>query len=149
MLANSSQGYKILCQGVSDQDPVVRRKMAFLVGTLVMQSDEKYEGEIPNEVRNLIEDRMKSGTTSENLIDGMKREGVFACLIEALRNADGDDFEFGENALRALLRVAEKRALSENEMARVKSIWEQLGQVGQEERGLSGEDGMEISRMFG
>lgn len=146
LLASSSQGYTALRRGVADPEPVVRRKMAFLVGTLVMQSDEKYEGELPNEVRNLIKERMKAEAEGESLVDGLKREGVFSALVEALRDGRGDDFEFEENALRALVRAAEKGGLSEAEKRDAKAVWEKLGAFGQDERGLGGNDGLEIAR---
>jgi len=120
--------------------------MAFLVGTLIRQSEEKYEGEIPNEVRNLIEERTKAGGESETLLDGSRREGIFAALVEALKNGDGEDLEFEENALRALGKAAEKGGLSEGEKAEVRAVWEKLGPTGQDERGLGGEDRKELSR---
>ncbi len=111
-----------------------------------MQSDEKYEGELPNEIRNLIEERMKSGGEGENLIDGLKREGVLAVLIQALKERGGEDFEFEENAVRALVRAAERGGLSSEEKSEVKAVWKKLGTVGQNERGLGGEDGIEATR---
>lgn len=147
LLANASQGYHVLRQGVSDPEPVIRRKMAFLVGTLVMQSGEKYEGDIPNEVRNLIEEKMEAGD-EESLVDGLRREGIFSALAEALKTVDGEDFEFEENALRALVRAAEKGGLSQEEKAEVRSLWEKLGAVGQNERGMGGADGAEVSKIL-
>ena len=122
--------------------------MAFLVGTLVLQSDEKYEGELPSEVRTLIEEKMEASGDGESLVDGMKREGVFAALVEAVKNGDGGDFEFQENALRALARAAMRGGLTEGEKAKVKTVWENLGALGQDERGLGAEDGLDIVRAF-
>ena len=132
-----------------DATPVIRRKMAFLVGTLVLQSGEKYEGEIPDEVRNLIQERMAPGSEEgESLVEGLKREGVFAALLEELE-AGGGDWEFEENALRALVNTAERGGLSEGERTRLKGMWEKLGTIGQNERGFGGEDGVNISKVLG
>ena len=110
-----------------------------------MQSEEKYEGELPSEVRKLMEERMNASGDSESLMDGMKREGVFAALVEAMKTSEGGDFEFEENALRALVRAAVQGGLTEGEKAEVKMIWERLGSLGQHERGLGAEDGQEIT----
>ena len=144
--SNSSQGYNTLLEGVADSEPVIRRKMAFLVGTLTMQSGEKYEGEIPNEVRNLIEERIKetAGQPSETLVDGLKHSGVYSALIKALASGSGD-VEFEGNALNALARAAEKGGLSGSEKAQVKTFWESWTENDREERSLGGEDGKEIS----
>ncbi|ORY24290.1 nucleotide exchange factor Fes1-domain-containing protein [Naematelia encephala] len=146
--ANSSSGYSVLKQGVIDPEPVIRRKMAFLVGTLVMQSGEKYEGELPNEVRNLIEERMRSGTKSESLVDGLKAHGVFTELLKGLKEVPEGDFEYEENAIRTLVRAVEKGGLSPEEKNDLRAIWENRGALGQEERGLGGEDGVEIARIL-
>jgi hsp70-interacting protein len=124
--------------------------MAFLVGTLVMQSDEKYEGELPNEVRNLVEESTKAGEIQESLVEGLKREGVLGGLVQGLKG-DGEregDLEFEENAVRALSKSAEKGGLSEAEKETVRGIWERWGSAGQAERGLEGEDAKEISRIL-
>ncbi|KAK8858620.1 hypothetical protein IAR55_002849 [Kwoniella newhampshirensis] len=150
--ADSSSGYNALKRGIVDSDPVVRRKMAFLLGTLVMQSGEVYEGEIPNEVRGLLEQKMKevNGGRSETLVDGMKREGVFEILINALKEKKEEiDVEFEENAMRALTRAIEKDALSMNDKEELKSVWAGWDEQDREDRGLGGEDGIAISAMLG
>ena len=138
----------MLRTGVRDPTPVIRRKMAFLVGTLVLQSGEKYEGEIPDEVRDLIKERTASSGEGESLVEGLKREGVLAALLEELE-AGGGDWEFEENALRALVNAAERGGLGEGERTRLKGMWEKLGTVGQNERGFGGEDGVNTSRVLG
>ncbi|WWD18500.1 hypothetical protein CI109_102952 [Kwoniella shandongensis] len=148
--SSSPSGYLTIKRGVVDSDPVVRRKMAFLLGTLVMQSGAMYEGEIPNEVRNLLEERMKEtqGQTTESLVDGLKREGVFEGLIDELKrskNEDDVDLEFEENAIRALAQASEKGGLTDEQKKDLRSVWTAWGVKGQEERGLEGEDGKVIS----
>ncbi|WVQ96651.1 hypothetical protein IAU59_003757 [Kwoniella sp. CBS 9459] len=157
-------GYFVLKEGVNDGDRVVRRKMAFLVGTLIMQSGEKYQGEIPNEVRGLLEERMKqvesSGgngqgqAASESLVDGLKREGVIRSLLGGLKNAqatqnDADvDVEYEENALRALVKAAAKGGLESAEKDELKGIWNGWSAQQKEDRGFVGEDEKEIAAVL-
>ena len=122
--------------------------MAFLVGTLVLQSDERYEGELPGEVKNLIEERMKASGEGESLVAGLSREGVFGALVGVLRSGVGDDVEFEENAIRTLGRAAEKGGLSDGHKAELTAVWEKLGIAGQEERGFTGDDRLDISRLL-
>jgi hsp70-interacting protein len=148
----SDQGYTVLAASAVDSAPIIRRKTAFLVHTLVLQSGEKYEGEIPKEVQALLEERMKqtaAGASSELLLDGLKRTGVLSSLVEGLKaRASDEDIEFEENAIRALSQAAAKGGLNAEEKDTVKSIWENWGTAGQEERGLDGEDGKEIQRLL-
>jgi hsp70-interacting protein len=143
--ANSSQGYSVLRRGVSDPQPVIRRKMAFLVGTLVMQSNETYTGELPDDVRQLIEERTQTQHDTQTLIAGLEKEGVFNALVEALRTSDGD-IEFEENAIRTLSQAAKQGALSDEEKKASKGIWATWGAEGQSERGLGGEDGKVVEQ---
>ncbi|KIS02083.1 hsp70-like protein [Cryptococcus deuterogattii 2001/935-1] len=141
--SSSENGYSTLKRGVNDPEAIVRRKMAFLVGTLAMQSGERYEGEIPSEVRNYIEENEKNAPT-ESLVEGLKREGVFTALVEGLKQGV-DDVEYEENAMRTLVRAHQKGGLTVSEKSDVKTIWEKWGKQGRQERGLDGEDGREIS----
>ena len=143
----SSQGYAALSRGVQDPEPVIRRKMAFLVGTLTMQSGEEYEGDIPGEVRDLVETHTKSGAVDESLVAGLKREGVYAAMINGLKE-DGGDVEYEENVVKALSKAAEKDGLTSEQKEEVKSVWNRWGKAGQEDRGLEGEDAAEISKIF-
>jgi hypothetical protein len=115
--------------------------MAFLVGTLVMQSNETYTGELPDEVRQLIEERTQTQTQTQTqtLIAGLEKEGVFQALVEALRTSEGD-IEFEENAIRTLSQAAKQGVLSDEEKKALKQIWTTWGAEGQSERGLGGED---------
>ncbi|WVF69149.1 hypothetical protein IAT40_003924 [Kwoniella sp. CBS 6097] len=146
-------GYSVLKDGVNDGDKIVRRKMAFLVGTLIMQSGEKYQGEIPNEVRTLLEERMKevqnSGQASEGLVEGLKREGVISGLLDGLKGAkrqgaEDADVEYEENALRALVKAVSKGGLEGAEKEELKGVWNGWSAEQKEERGFVGEDVKEI-----
>ncbi|WVR06376.1 hypothetical protein IAU60_003407 [Kwoniella sp. DSM 27419] len=146
--SESQTGYSILASGVVDADKVVRRKMAFLIGTLVMQSTEKYQGEIPNEVRNLLEEQMKEvhvgQALSEGLVKGLKQQGVFTALLKGLKEGKGEDVEYEENAIRALARAAESDGLGASEKDDFRSFWASLDASAREDRGLLGEDGKTI-----
>lgn len=114
-----------------------------------MQSREKYDGaaeDMPNEVRNLLEERTKAaGGVEEDLLKALEREGVLGAAVKALQGSD--DVEFEENAIRALGKAAELGALSAEEKRACKEIVEAWGDAGKEERGLSGADG-EVDKAF-
>lgn len=112
-----------------------------------MQSGEKYEGEIPGEVRDLVEAHAKSGAVEVDLVAGLKKEGVFAAMLDGLKE-EGGDVEYEENVVRALAKAAEKGGLSGEQKEEVKGIWTKWGKEGQEERGLEGEDAVKISKIF-
>lgn len=144
--SSSSAGYSALKSIVTDSQTVIRRKAAFLIGTLIMQSGEKYEGDIPKPVVELIQERMNSGEVSEPLVEGLKREGVIGQLLVGLK--EGGDVEYEENAIRALSRAVEKGVLSAEEVGEVKGIWTRCGAGGQAERGLDGQDGKDIEAIL-
>lgn len=146
LASSSSAGYNALKSIVTDSQTVIRRKAAFLIGTLIMQSGEKYEGDIPKPVVELIQERMNSGEVSEPLVEGLKREGVIGQLLVGLK--EGGDVEYEENAIRALSRAVEKGVLSAEEIGEVKGIWTQWGTAGQAERGLDGQDGKDIEEIL-
>lgn len=146
--ANNDRGYQVLRDGVADAEPVIRRKMAFLLGTLVAQARDKHDdSEWPGEVRNLLAERAKeAGGVDEDLLKGLERTGVFASALKAL-GADGtDDVEFDENAIRALSRAAAAGVLSDAEKAQLKGMWAKWGADGRAERGLDGADGDEVAQ---
>jgi hsp70-interacting protein len=146
LASSSSAGYAALKSIATDSQNVIRRKAAFLIGTLIMQSGEKYEGDIPKPVVELIQEMMNSGEVSEPLVEGLKREGVIGQLSAGL--AGSDDVEYEENAMRALSRAVEKGVLSTEEVGQVKAIWTKWGSSGQAERGLDGQDGQDIEKLL-
>lgn len=147
LASNNGQGHSVLSKGVGDAEPVIRRKMAFLIGTLTMQSGETYEGDIPGEVRNLVEADEKTAGVKESVVEGLKREGVYSALLKGLTESDVD-VEYEENAIRALSKAAQKDGLSGDEKKQVKDLWASWGKSGQADRGLEGEDAAEIAKAF-
>ncbi|KAL7423087.1 hsp70 nucleotide exchange factor fes1 [Cryptotrichosporon argae] len=144
LAASSGAGYAALRHGVADADGAVRRKMAFLVSTLVMQAGETYEGEMPAEVRALVEEHTSAAAVAPGLLDGLGEHGVLSALTTEL--GKHDDVEFDENAVRALARASAAGGLGADEKSTVARIWGAWGAAGQAERGLDGEDGQEIAR---
>lgn len=145
---NGHEGYSVLKRGVRDDDVVVRRKMAFLVNTLVLQSEGTFEGEMPKEVVEMIKDQAGEVKAAGSLVHGLKAQGVVDALAQGLAQPGDGDLEYEENAMRALSHAAGKGGLSESVQKQVKSVWEQWGSAGQEERGLSGEDGKAVQALL-
>lgn len=79
------------------------------------------------------------------LLEGLKREGILSMLVTALK--DGD-VEVEENSVRALASAAKLDALTAEQKAEVKSVWVAWGSEGREERGVVGEDAMEIEGLL-
>ena len=121
--------------------------MAFLIGTLVMQSGEEYGGEIPKEVEEVVKQHLEGSSPEpkQNLLQGLEGYGVLSALVESLKG-DFVDIEFEENAMRALAAAAEKGGLSQQEKTMVKAVWDLWGEEGQKGRGLGGEEGKTIGQ---
>lgn len=149
LASSSSAGFSALKTIVSDSQPVIRRKAAFLVGTLVMQSGEKYEGDIPKPVVELIKERMDSGEVSTPLAEGLQKEGVLSQLLAGLKastSGSEGDVEYEENALRCLARALDKKVLSAEDKAELKSIWDSWGAEGRSQRGFEGQDAQDVEQ---
>jgi hsp70-interacting protein len=149
LASSSSAGYNALKSIVTDSQTVIRRKAAFLVGTLIMQSGEKYEGDIPKPVVELIQERMNSGEVSTPLVEGLQAEGVIGQLLAGLRestNSGEGDVEYEENAMRALVRAVEKGVTSAEDKSALKSIWDSWGAEERSQRGLEGQDAQDIEQ---
>ncbi|GMK53977.1 hypothetical protein CspeluHIS016_0105630 [Cutaneotrichosporon spelunceum] len=152
--ADNNRGYSALRAGVADPDRVVRRKMTFMLDALVRQSRDSFEGEMPTELANMIEERTKAtggkpGTEGDNLLLALEREGVFKAAIDALARdarAEPEDVNCEENAMRALSRAAEYGALSDEEKAKLKSVWDSWSPQEREQRDFSGVDAEEIEK---
>ncbi|KAK4684729.1 hypothetical protein P7C73_g5438, partial [Tremellales sp. Uapishka_1] len=148
-LASSSDlGYSILSAGVLDPAPLIKRKFAFLVGTLVMQSTEEYKGDdIPTEVKNLLEEQLKNPSSeAEGLVAGLKRNQVFGNLVKG--SEEETDVEYQENAIRALVRALQAEGLEEEEKTILTERWRGFSEEQREERGLGGEDGKDIDKVL-
>lgn len=129
--------------------------MAFLIGTLVLQSSETYTGEIPQEVTNLIEEHQAQSSASSSsppdLIKGLKSAGVFTTLLSELKTPREElevDVEFEENAMRALTSAFERGGLEDGEKKDLLGVWTKWGPEGRENRGLGGDEGLEIGKVF-
>lgn len=120
--------------------------MAFLTNTLVLQSDETYTGEIPGEVKALIEEKM-SGSEAASLLEGLQDHGVLQSLVDGLQMSE-DDLEYEENAIRALSAAASKKALSDEQLKRVQGVWRKWGAAGREERGITGDDTRQFDQIL-
>lgn len=123
-----------------------------MLGTLVNQCRDKFEGEMPNEVRNMIEERSKTdaGSEGDDLLAGLQKEGVFEAAVGALARdhprVDPVDAEYEENAMRALARAAEYGALADGEKAQLRCIWNEWTPIGRAHRGIEGADAAQIEK---
>lgn len=146
--ASSNAGYAALVSALSapSQSVQVRRKLAFLINTLTVQDGQAYEGEIPGEVRDVMEAHAKEAQAGgeKGLVQGLKENGVYAALVKGLQGEGEGDVEFEENAMRALALAASKGGLGEEEKETVKGVWSRWGSKGQEEHGLVGQDATDI-----
>ncbi|WVW84637.1 hypothetical protein I302_106671 [Kwoniella bestiolae CBS 10118] len=133
-------GYEVLLRGLGDTDKTVRKKVSFLISTLVLQSNDRYDDkELPNEVRNVIEELTKNTKKEEEkdgLIAGLSRGGIFAELLVQLKEVKEDNLEFEENALKGLINALKFDGLSTQEKEQFKGIWMGLSIQQREERGL-------------
>lgn len=128
--------------------------MCFMLGTIVNQARDKFEGEMPTEVLNMIEEQAKAsgakpGSEGDDLLLALQREGVFGAAISALAldpRIDPEDAEYEENAIRALARAAEFGALSDEEKAQLKGVWDAWTPVGRGHRGIEGADAEAIDK---
>ncbi|WVQ65813.1 uncharacterized protein L199_003991 [Kwoniella botswanensis] len=137
-------GYEVLLKGLKDSDKNVRKKVSFLVSTLVLQSNDKYDQkELPNEVRNVIEELTKSNTVKEEgLIDGLSKSGIFQESLDQLQHVKEDNLEFEENSLKSLINALKTSGLNDEERGQFKGIWNGLNAQQREDRGL-GKDEIE------
>lgn len=58
------------------------------------------------------------------------------------------DVEFEENAMRALISAYDRDGLDAGEKKDLLGVWTKWGPEGRESRGLGGEDGVEIGKVF-
>ncbi|BEI83019.1 hypothetical protein CcaverHIS002_0308870 [Cutaneotrichosporon cavernicola] len=152
--SQANRGYSVLRQGVADSDLVIRRKMCFMLGTLVNQARDAFDGEMPNEVVNMIEEQakvtdVKPGAEGENLLLSLQLLGVFEAAIDALARdprIDPVDSEYEENAMRALARAADFGALNNEEKIQLKGVWNTWTPIGREQRGIEGADAEAIEK---
>ncbi|WWC88707.1 uncharacterized protein L201_003620 [Kwoniella dendrophila CBS 6074] len=139
-------GYDVLKNGLNEtEDKNVRKKISFLISTLVIQSNDKYQGELPNEVRNVLEELQKQSSNNNNidkesLIQGLNDKGIFTELISSLKNLKEDALEFEENSYKALINALKQNGLSPQDKSEFQKIWNGLNEQQKLERGLDQED---------
>lgn len=149
---DSNRGFAAIAAGVADADRVIRRKVAFLLGTLVLQARDKWNtDEMPGEVRTLLAEHAKAagGDIFADLITSLAAQGVLRSAVAALAasagSTDADDVEYEENLVRALANAASAGGLTPEEKAQVAAIWAKWGAEGQAARGLEGQEANDIS----
>lgn len=139
--ADDNRGWKVLRDGLSDPDVTIRRKFAFLIDTLLIQSDE-------------IE-----GQKAQMAIAMDKGGHILSTLLSRLvsplpTGQDGEstevDVDFQEKALKALMSALERGGLTSNEKEQLRewaSKWD--SEKGRwEEVGLSDEEGKQLIKLL-
>jgi hypothetical protein len=125
-----------------------------MLGTIVNQARDAFNGEMPSEVRNMIEEQAKASgakprSEGDELLLALQREGVFEATVDALARdprIDPVDAEYEENAIRALARAAEFGALSDEEKTQVKGVWGEWTPIGRAHRGIEGAEAEAIDK---
>lgn len=136
--ADSARGWTVIREGVSDPDVTIRRKVAFLANTLLIQSDE-------------IENQ------KEAMVKTMQEQGITAALVKSLVSPlptgedgqdDGVDADYQEKALRALVSAAERDGLSGEDKQRLTTLVGGWQASQWEEVGFSASEGKEAAGLF-
>ncbi len=132
--------------------------MAFLVNTLVLQSDERgVDGDADADGARITQ--LDTPTSTSNpLLTALQSHGILSALVRAIASPlpagpDGDappsDPDFFEKAVRALVAAAERGGLAAPQRAEAGAVWERWGGEGQwEEMGFSEEEGRRVRRVF-
>jgi hsp70-interacting protein len=125
----SRRGWGVLRQGLRDPEGTIRRKIAFLIGTLIMQSGEGANG----------------SSSSGEMVAALKENGLTEALMSSLTDPlplgpDGSeepDHDLLEKSFRALVGIAEKDGLSVEQKSSLSNVitrwgkeeggWDQVG----------------------
>ncbi|WWC62527.1 uncharacterized protein I303_105123 [Kwoniella dejecticola CBS 10117] len=142
----NNTGYSILSKGLKDSDKNVRKKVSFLISTLVMQSNQEYQGELDNDVRNVLEELQKTSVVgyTDSIVEGLRASGILQQLLNGLGKLEEDHLEFEENLLKALINALRISGLNIEEKTKFKSIWDGLSAAQKEERGIGAEEDTEV-----
>jgi hypothetical protein len=134
----------VLREGLKDPDPTIRRKVAFLINTLLLQSDEtpdasKIREEGPNDMVRALKDH----SVLETLVS--------SCTSPLPTGADGEnlepDWDFQEKVVRAVLNAAERGGLEANQKKAVGDVWRRWGSDGKwGELGFSQSEGQDVAK---
>lgn len=134
--ADDARGWRVLKAGLRDPDGVVRRKVAFLLGTLIMQCGEGFTTE------DGVTDLTKKEEAEKGMMTTMRTNEIFPALLESITHPlplgpDGDstdpDWDMTEKSFRALMGAVEKGGLGSEEKAVLKGLLERWRREGGEE----------------
>ena len=123
---DSNRGWSTLREGLSDPDPVIRRKIALLINTLLIQSTD------------MPEDSTQSSTPAavgqpNEMVEKMSETRVVDALLKSLTKplpmgADGDisepDWDLREKCTRALVSALERGGLDAEQRQSLASLWD-------------------------
>lgn len=122
---DSNRGWSTLRDGLSDPDPTIRRKIAFLINTLLIQStdmpEDSTQGSTPT----------ADGQPNE-MVEKMSETQVFDALLKSLTKplpmgADGDisepDWDLQEKCTRALVSALERGGLDAEQRQTLAALW--------------------------
>lgn len=142
-----NRGWNVIEEGLKDPDPTIRRKVAFLINTLILQSDEQPEiNQIKETGVNLIISRMKTHSIISTLISSF--------ISPLPTGADGEnaepDWDFLEKVIRAIVSADERGGVTKEQRREVGKVWKKWGDDGKwEDLGFSEMEGVELSSRLG
>ncbi|KAJ9108150.1 hypothetical protein QFC19_002618 [Naganishia cerealis] len=121
---DSDRGWSTLREGLSDPDATVRRKIAFLINTLLLQSNDHPEG--------APRDASSSSEQPNQMVQKMADTKVVDALIKSLvkplpMGPDGDisepDWDLQEKCTRALVNALERGGLDGEQRKALAGLW--------------------------
>jgi hsp70-interacting protein len=122
---DSNRGWSTLREGLSDPDPTIRRKIAFLINTLLIQSTDMPEESTPSSAP-------VAGQPNE-MINKMAETKVIDALLKSVikplpMGADGDiseaDWDLQEKCTRALVSALERGGLDAEQRKTLSALWQ-------------------------
>ncbi|KAJ9122069.1 hypothetical protein QFC24_004296 [Naganishia onofrii] len=123
--SDSDRGWATLRDGLSDPDVTVRRKIAFLLSTLLMQSDDYTEA-------GAVVENPVTSTSPNKTVQKMAETKVLDALIRSLvkplpMGPDGDisepDWDLQEKCTRALVSALERGGLDAEQRQALRDLW--------------------------
>lgn len=142
-----NRGWAVLNEGLKDPDPTIRRKVAFLINTLILQSDEQPE---IKKIKETGVNPIISGMISHSIISTL----ISSCTSPLPTGKDGEnsepDWDFLEKVVRAIVSADERGGLDEQQRKEVGNVWSKWGEEGRwEDLGFSELEGVELSARLG
>lgn len=123
---DSNRGWSTLREGLSDPDPTIRRKIAFLINTLLIQSTDMPEESTTSSAP------AAAGQPNE-MVGKMSETRVIDALLKSLikplpMGADGDisepDWDLQEKCTRALVSALERGGLDAEQRKTLAALWQ-------------------------